>query len=324
MAIKPETLTQFKKAVVEVDKIVKARKAIDPKFKNLSAKLVAAMQAKDGPMIGLYLKALAATVNEITAAMHHVDIAYGMLGEIEEDEDFVAARTADLEKLMKIVSEARTSFTKEFEAAKQLENKGEKAQAASEDAGELQIRQLARLDRMVDEERKSIAALFHKAEALNDKASTAAEMHDARGLAEAQRAYAALDVSGALDQHEFAVNSVKVFGEQSAKNAALSAEVKDDIKDGVSDMQSKLAGTNAYVEQLQGLEKRIPGLKVEAIDITKAAKVLELDHQDAKIRKALDGPASGWERGLEALSKELRMKKNGKQLLLDLKRAKVL
>jgi hypothetical protein len=79
-----------------------------------------------------------------------------------------------------------------------------------------------------------------------------------------------------------------------------------------------------YADELGKMDERIPALEVGAVDVKKAARVLELDHQDAKIQKALAGKSTTWERGLDALAKELRMKKTGKQLLQDLQRAHVL
>ena len=65
-------------------------------------------------------------------------------------------------------------------------------------------------------------------------------------------------------------------------------------------------------------------MAIEPETLTQFKKaVVEVD-KIVKARKAIDPKFKGWERGLEALSKELRMKKNGKQLLPDLKRAQVL
>jgi hypothetical protein len=324
MAVKPQTAASFKEAVVFVDKIGKARKTIEPAFRELSGKLASAMQAKDGPMIELYLKSLGTEVSAITAAMKNVDLALGTLREVETDEDFVATRMADLEKLMKIVSEARGLFTREFAAAKQLENKAEKVLSESEDAEGQALRELARLDHEVDDDRKEMAALYARAEAVNTKCGAAVDAHDVGALKQAQKAFAALSVDVALTLHDILVQRVSEFGKKDALSKDLSAQAQDELKDGVKDMQVKLAGVRAYAEQLRQMLDRIPGLAVADIDLKKAAKVLELDHQDARIAKALAGSSSSWERGLEALSKELKMKKNGKQLLQDLQRAKVL
>src|SRR5689334_12517439 len=182
MAGKPGTAATFKNVVVRVDRIGKARKALEPKFKELATKLAAAMQAKDGPMLELLLKALGTHVSATTAAMKEVDLALGDLREIETDDDFVAERMADLEKVMKVVSEARTTFTKQFEAAKQLENKAEKVLEQSDDAGQRALRALARLDHEVDDAKKEMVALFARAEAVNSRANEALVAHDAAAL----------------------------------------------------------------------------------------------------------------------------------------------
>jgi len=58
MAGKPQTAATFRNVVVRVDKIGKARKVLEPKFKEPATKIAAAMQAKDGQMLELLLKGL--------------------------------------------------------------------------------------------------------------------------------------------------------------------------------------------------------------------------------------------------------------------------
>jgi len=324
MAGKPQTAATFKNVVIRVDRVGKARKVLEPKFKELATKLAGAMQAKDGPMLELLLKGLETHVSATTAAMKEVDLALADLREVETDDDFVAARMPDLEKVMTVVSEARTAFTKQFEAAKQLDNKGEKVLAASDDAGERALRALARLDHEVDDAKKELTALFGKAEPLNTKCCEAVDAHDATALKAAQSAFKALGVEPSVFLFEGLVKRVDAFEKEDAASKDVSAEVRDELKDGVKDMRVKLAGVRVYADELGKMQERIPALEVAAIDVKKAARVLELDHQDAKIQKALAGKSATWERGLDALPKELRMKKTGKQLLQDLQRAHVL
>jgi len=125
--------------------------------------------------------------------------------------------------------------------------------------------------------------------------------------------------------HEGLLKRVKEFGEKSAANAGYSDELKKKLKDGVKDIQNKAVGVNVYVEQLGLASKRVKELSVEAIDVGKAAKALAIDRNgEAALKKVLNGPASGFESGLEQIGKNLEPKQKGKDMLAKLKSAGVL
>ncbi len=66
-------------------------------------------------------------------------------------------------------------------------------------------------------------------------------------------------------------------------------------------------------------------LSVEEIDVGKAAKALSLDREgEAALKKVLNGPASGFESGLEQIGKKLKPPQKGKDMLAKLKSAGVL
>jgi len=321
MAVKPATVALFKSAIVEVDKIGKSRKAIDAKMKEITAKLEAAIDKKQKPMIDLYLKSLEAEVNLITRAMTPVDVTIGNLNEVQDDEDFVATRLADLEKLTNIVNEARDDYTQLFEEAKNLENKAEKASDAIDDSRGQALRALARLDRGVDDAKKDLGALFRKADEVASRASAAVDAHDAKALSEAQKAFDALGIEVVLNLHADLIERVKAFGKQ-ALSKTYGPDLQAELLDGVKDMLAKEAGTKVYVEQLGVTSKLVAGMVIEAVDIAKAAKALAIERKgEAQLAKVLNGPLSGMEKGLDALAKQLGMKAKGKDMLVALKKA---
>ena len=321
MAVQASTVAAYKIAVTETDKIVKANKAIDPKFREITGKLVAAMKDKDQPKIELYMKSLEIERTAITAAMKSVDMALGNLRQVETDDDFVATRLADIEKLMNIVDAAKKSLTAKFRAVEKLDAEAEKAADAARDVGEEAAQTLARIDRDVDEEKKRLAALYRKAEALNTKASDAVDERDAKALKEAQSAFEALDVDTELVMHDELIKLIKSFAEQ-AKAPVYGPDVRAEMLAGVKDLLAREAGVSAYVEQLGKLKDRIPALAIASVDIAKAAKALAIERKgEAPLAKVLAGPAAKWEQGLDALAKQLGLKAKGKDMVQTLKKA---
>jgi hypothetical protein len=112
------------------------------------------------------------------------------------------------------------------------------------------------------------------------------------------------------------VKRVKEFGEKAAANAGYSDDLKKKLKDGVKDIQNKAVGVNVYVEQLGLASKRVKELSVEAIDVGKAAKALAIDRNgEAALKKVLNGPASGFEAGLEQIGKKLKPRRKARTCL---------
>ena len=323
MAVQASTVAAYKIAVTETDKVVKANKVIEPRFRDITGKLVSAMKDKDQPKIELYMKALEVERTAITTAMKSVDMALGNLRQVETEDDFVATRLADIEKLMNIVDAAKKSLTAKFRAIEKLDAEAHKAADAARDVGEEAAQTLARIDRDVDEEKKRLSALYRKAEDLNTKASDAVDERDAKALKDAQSVFDALDVETQLLMHEELIKLIKSFAEQS-KAPVYGPDARAEMLAGVKDLLAREAGVNVYVEQLGKLKDRIPALAIKPIDIAKAAKVLSIERKgEATLAKVLNGPVAKWEQGLDTLAKQLGLKTKGKDMLQALKKAGV-
>jgi uncharacterized phage infection (PIP) family protein YhgE len=324
MAIDPKTAQEFTRAVGLVDKVGKARKATEPKYDDLKKRLAVAIKAKDGPKLELYSSALEAMVSLIAKGSAAVDLALGSMREVETDADFVASRLAAIDKLMTIISEARTSFAAMFKDAKDQQNKCEEALASSQDAGEDATRTLARLQKRADDDRDQLKELFGKSDALATKAQGAVDRRDAKALKAAQDAYDALHIEPALFLHGKLMEDVAAFGEQAAKSKDYGADVQAEVKDGVKDIQNKAAGVRVYVEQLTSVSKMVAEMSIAEIDVKKAAKTLSVDRaSEAALAKVLNGPPASMVAGLDQIGAKLDPKQKGKDMLEALKKAKV-
>jgi len=319
------TAVRFAKAKVTAAQIGKVRAVFDPKWKDVVTKLKAAIKAKQNDKIDLYLAALDGRIKELNKILRAATLARGDLREIELDEDFVAEHLSEVEKAVTTVSEAVDGLTEEFDEGKTLQNDAEAASTKFQGSASQAMTNLSALDGEMDDAKDELSALFKKQDPIHSHAAKAVESHDAKALEKAQKEHAALGIEVALVLHEGLLKRVKEFGEKSAANAGYSDELKKKLKDGVKDIQNKAVGVNVYVEQLGLASKRVKELSVEAIDVGKAAKALAIDRNgEAALKKVLNGPASGFESGLEQIGKNLEPKQKGKDMLAKLKSAGVL
>ena len=322
---KPGTAAQFAKARIAAVQVGKVRAAFDPKWKDVVTKLRAAIKAKQNDKIDLYLAALDGRIKELNKALRAATLVRGDLREVETDEDFVAEHLAEVEKAVTTVSEAVDGFTEQFDEGKTLQNEAEAASAKFQGGANQAMTNLSALENEMDEAKDELAALFRKQDPIHSRAAKALESRDSAGLEKAKKEHAALGIDIALTLHEGRLKRVKEFGEKAASNSAYSDDLKKKLKDGVKDIQNKAVGVNVYVEQLGAAEKRVKAMKVEDVDVGKAARALSIDRAgEAALKKVLNGPSSGYESGLEAIGKKLDPKQKGKDMLARLKSAGVI
>jgi hypothetical protein len=319
------TAVRFAKAKVTAAQIGKVRAVFDPKWKDVVAKLKAAVKAKQNDKIDLYLAALDGRIKELNKILRAATLARAELREIELDEDFVAAHLTDVDKAVTTVSEAVDGLTEEFDEGKTLQNDAEAASTRFQGGANQAMTNLSALDGEMDDAKDGLSALFKKQDVIHSRAAKAVESRDAKALEKAQKEHAALGIDVALTLHEALLKRVKEFGEKAASNASYSDDLKKKLKDGVKDIQGKAVGVNVYVEQLELASKRVKALSIEEIDIGKAAKALAIDRAgEADLKKVLSGPASGFEAGLEQIGRKLKPVQKGKDMLAKLKSAGVL
>ncbi len=298
------TAVRFAKAKVTAAQIGKVRAVFDPKWKDVVTKLKAAIKAKQNDKIDLYLAALDGRIKELNKILRAATLARAELREIELDEDFVAAHLTDVEKAVTTVSEAVDGLTEEFDEGKTLQNDAEAASTRFQGGANQAMTNLSALDGEMDDAKDGLSALFKKQDVIHSRAAKAVESRDAKALEKAQKEHAALGIDVALTLHEALLKRVKEFGEKAASNASYSDDLKKKLKDGVKDIQGKAVGVNVYVEQLELASKRVKALSIEEIDVGKAAKALAIDRAgEADLKKVLNGPASGFEAGLEQIGR---------------------
>jgi len=325
MASDPGTPAQFKAAKATAIQIGKIRAAFDPKWKDVTTKLRAAIKEKQADKIDLYLSALDGQIKALNKALRAATLARGNLREIELDEDFVADNLKEVEAALTIVSDAVTSFTRQYDEGKTLQNEAEKAGARFSGGADQAMVNLSGLEEEADEHKDELAALFKKQDGVHARAATAAESHDAKGLEKAQKEHAGLGIDITLTLYDGYVKRMRKFGTDAAKNNEYSKELKEKLADGIADIERTVGACDGWARMLDEAAKDVKNLQVEELDVAKAIKTLAIDKaNEAAFKKVLLGPPVGYELGLEQIGKKLDPKQKGKEMVAKLKSAKVL
>jgi hypothetical protein len=323
MATKPETLAAMKQLIVLADKVGKVRDKVVPAFEKNEKALRAAIDAKKRHLIQTYAAVVNAHIDQITPTMSDLTRAKIALHDVNADEQFVAARVADIEKLSGRLDDAERDLTSAFQRAKRLQNDAERGLGAALKAENFELQDLAMLDRSVKELRAEAKALFPKTEAIATRASAAVEARNAKALAAAQAEMKALDIGMTRTAFELAVRRVDEM-QKKAAGADLAPDLAADLLDGAKDARAELKGAEVSLEFAEKDRDRVMALAIAEIDVGKALTMLELDARfKGKLQKALDGPAAGRVKALDAIAKEAGLETDGKAMLAALVKQKV-
>jgi hypothetical protein len=326
MAADPNSIEAFKNIVLLTDKIMKAQKKINPRFDlEISKSLPAAIKDKNGPMIELYLTTLKTTLKDIENSLDDTRTALLRLGDLQRgDEEFVSAHLADMDKLTTKITGAQSSLTKQFEEGKKFQTQAEKALDAQQNTQEKAFRELAELDKWINDETKDLREAFTKSDQIASKAQAAFDSRDAKILADAKKSMAALQVDALEAGYGLQEPKITDFIKD-IQASGFEADAIAELKKGAEETLSKHRANKTYVDELKAQQKLVADFEIAEIDVKKAVKALSLDPKaEAKLAKILNGPGPAMEKGLDALAKELKLKSTGKQMLATLKKAGVI
>jgi hypothetical protein len=325
MAIRPETLAAMKKLIGATNKVVALRDRVVPKFQKDEITLRAAIKAKKRHVIQTCQAIVQGHIDALAPAVSDLNRAKGALHDVNEDEEFVAARSAELLKLSEKLDAAEQDIVRTFQTAKRLQNEAEAGLQAALKEEKFEIQDLAMLEASLKDLGARAKTTLNKTEALNTQASNAVEARDAKKLAQAQAAMKALDVEQITFEFELAQKSAAAMAEK-AKDKDLAPDLAADLADGAKDARATLAGISVAVEYAGKNRKRVlDELKIAEIDVRKAAKVLKLEAKfEPKLRKALEGPPGARVKALDAIAREAGLEDtDGKTMLAELLRQKV-
>ena len=253
------TASMFKQAAAMAAAIQKAGLANGHALGQLSNGLNDACKHREPASLSLYLKALPKLIDRIESCLDSIVPFQRLIAEIEEDEEYVQAHLGALGKLTQAVDVARSQATSQFQVCKQLKALGLKTFAEMTQSIERAERLLASLDKFVNDSRKAITVATGKAATLVAAAEKAAAKADAKGLAAAQKAFAALDADeligfpARLERHVGeTLTQISVVAADKGQGSAIAAEIKAMLstKQEFAPALAKLAAAKTRLEEL--------------------------------------------------------------------------
>ncbi len=325
MPISAAILAQYEALNRTAADLEKRTAKLDAEVQKREGKLKEAFDSQDATVIETQLKALKGDIAETTTLLHDADVAMQPLTALQNDEAFMQERDDDADRLSKIIAATRHKTAQHYKTLKKWENDAEEAWRKSLKSEDFALRRLAELDDGVKDLRKNLKERFEKLDKAAQRAYAAQEARDAKALATAKAAVEAIHGSDAKLEFETYQKLLAQFKADIDADKEYTADLRATLTDGIKDLSGEMKSMSIYVEQCVKTDEDVKELKIEAIDIDKALKALELDSKHkAKLAKALSGPPSSYEKALTALAKELKLDADGKALLAKLKKAGVI
>lgn len=298
------------------NELEKDNDAQKPAMSNVIAALSDAIRARDQPLIRRFAKLLEEQVSVYAGLVNRANKLLDELGRINSDDRDALKR---VEALKRKASDAQRKIVSNYEKLKGFQDMAHKA---GDPAATAAMAEWAEMESWMTTQRE--VALIHvkQMEALVELADSAVKDGDAESLAQAQeKAKLRLKWPTAGDM-------VMRFTALCAKcETALAKDLQEQFKRDRAKFQrmlTEIAGLNdkmdAHFAKLKNM--KMPAAKSAKLDVRKAAVVLGV--AEAKLKKAWDAGANAPEKALEGLAKELKLRTSGKDMVLSLRKAKLL
>lgn len=319
MAAKPETYKRYSALVARFGKLSPACKTTCDKLERFTAALKDAVKQRDETSLQLQSKAVKVEYDRTSEVQKQVGAAIEELAEIEKDDDFVVSENKKLAVLSKELERLRDRLEDALASADYALADG------SQRAETMRKERLAGHQGMVvarDAARKMRDYVLAAGKAIDLRlkaARDAAERRDPDGFSkELKAAESSLDTAKKTfdsfsKSHD---DRCAVWAKEPWFPGPFELPVFEEARAAAFDAGNEL-------KRVERESAKVAALKPKPIDFTKAAKLLGLDKEVSKVRKALE--ASPNVRGqLDNLSRMLGLKKSGGQLYDDLRKAQIL
>lgn len=319
MPANPKTPEQYRALVARLAKLAPACKSTDAQLWKFIDALRAAMRERDATTIQLELRAVAVETNKVRDLLRQLDEALAALAEIEKDDEFVVAEHQKLVVLARELNRWRGDQSLNLDNATRALADGKAA--AQEAARDFQAatRALATLDELATKFRDAALARGKVVDLHLAAARKAAAAHEREAFKKS--------IGQAQVQAQTLRGDARTFLKGHATRLADFA--KDFGKEKLADPLARSAVQAAAAVEAEAVRVELAvgkaaDLAPPPIDPYKAAKALGIDKQVARVKKALDGARDDIADQLQALSRDLGLGRSGKQLVEDLRKARVL
>src|SRR5690349_3925295 len=324
MAPNAETLKAWKEAQAKAVEIAQALKKIEPKLKELDGEIRAEAKATDPKLAHVYHASIEQLITVINAGIEAGSRIRNRLSILLRDTEYFAAHEDEIEKLAKAEAEATVKLVAHFRLAQELQGLAQKTWDRQGQGSDYAFIVIARYEKRLDELTAGLAGLVKQLDPLYSKCEKAVAARDAKALADTKKTVAGLGVKKLVDDFTSHVESIDELEGGLKEQLGKDEKAKSQAASAFADLRRKIESGTKSADTLKIDSRAIESFKIAPIDVKKALKLLALPAAaEAKLSKVLQGPPAGFETGLSALGKELKVPTTGKAMLEILKRAKL-
>ena len=301
--------------------LLKAHEAQTDKFRQAIFSITDAIQKSDERMIKLYLKALTVEEGELANHLSRTAKLLLLLEQIEPDDGMVDD-LEEIEKLTADLKELHRKLNKNYGIGKKVEDEANKALAAHKDGEKESVAQWAIQEAWIRKQLELAKRRLPEIEKLSEKAKKAAAERNEKALEEAQKASAEIrDTDPTFKEVE---EDFEKFCER-VKPKNMSKELQDQFVRDRAAFQKLVDELGEVSRKILEVDARIETMQTAEVDYKKAAALLKIPGQYlSKLQAALEGLGASLERALDALAKEAKLKSTGRDMIVILKRARIL
>ena len=310
----------------QADKLLKAHKPQTEKLKGVLLSIDPDIEEKNIRMLRLHAKAIQAMTTELGEDLGATKTLLEQLAELEEQGDLMK-NLDEFEKLTADLEGLEDKITKNFEIAKQTQDKANDAIEAYEksegDADDVAA-DWAKAERLFEGYLELGKKRLEETEKVQARAEKAVASRDAKALAEAQKA------SETLANHAKPENVTKTFenycNQVNPKN--LNKDQQDQFARDKQRYEKIVDEYIALAAKIIAMDVKIQAMEIEVakqVDVKKATAVLKVPStSEAKLKKAFELEGSALLKALDAIGKDLKPKTTGKDMVAALKKAKLM
>jgi TolA-binding protein len=311
----PDTKAILQYTIPLITKLAQQSKKCDAAYKATKADLEKAIKNATIPMLKLLRPKLKLVIDDLDDCVSKSEEAKTQIGILQDDEAYASTHFDQIKQLLEKVTDIEKLATDDLEDARDLDKRALAAWDSAEGSQEEAEQELAVLKDTVGDIKKIVDKNAPDIPKLEDAARKAHAAGNQKALTDAR--VKLIDFMKPGTPATLARDKVNKFMKKyHYKELTTEAQY---LLDDLQQIDDAMKDLDKLVKDLVGL-----GQVVVKVDIGKAGKVLAIASKDQpKLAKVLNGQPAAYQKGLDALAKDLKLDATGKELLTKLEKAQV-
>jgi hypothetical protein len=321
-----ESQTLYTQIIAGADDAVARKRRIDKQLDDITPDLKKAIAQSDTLTADTGAAALGRVEEEIQDALEFIRQVVSKLNELNKDKAFVSQRMLVLGTAARALSTTRDALTEASERAHALIDQAEDLKKHSHVSNAAAQRGLAQLRMWLRNDENAAKETHTKADQIVAATQAAVEQRDDAALATQQKAFDLLSIGVRQEDPKRNRDNIAAWARRTI-GKGLPPGIDTDLAREVKELYAKVDEFEKHwIAPLARLEAKVMAAVVPDIDARKAATELKLEPTfTARLGKVLnDTPLAKLEAALESFRKANKLPGSGREMLMGLRRAKLL